>query len=204
MVKFDHISVIFIGYLRQFFTNQILVNHALDWSLNLHCWICLRMTFWNQFAMAVRLMQNTVRWRSDWFWYTCRRSWRNNYLDGNWYDLEGRFGYINRSEFGWGTKVYVRLSPTAIASVTIWPGGPNKYLPKFSGLCTRTDRSHLAVFCIDRNAIGCYDFIQMDKWELWLSFVYLSTPGWQCLAGLISWVHSMEDTHLIFGAESVL
>ena len=28
-----------------------------------------------------------------------------------------------------------------------------KIYSKFSGLCTRTDRSHLAVFCIDRNAI---------------------------------------------------
>ena len=26
-------------------------------------------------------MQNTVRWRSDWFWYICQRSWRNNYLE---------------------------------------------------------------------------------------------------------------------------
>ena len=35
------------------------------------------------------------------------------------------------------------------------------YIPKFSGLCTRTNQSHLAVFCINRNAIGCYDFIRM-------------------------------------------
>ena len=33
--------------------------------------------------------------------------------------------------------------------------------PKFNGLCTRTDRSHLAVFCINRNAIGCYDFVRI-------------------------------------------
>ena len=26
-------------------------------------------------------MQNTVRWRTDRFWYTCQRSWRNNYLE---------------------------------------------------------------------------------------------------------------------------
>ena len=50
--------------------------------------------------------------------------------------------------------------------------------PKFSGLCTRTNRSHLAVFCIDRNAIGCYDFVRMDKWELWLSFFYQRALGW--------------------------
>ena len=36
-----------------------------------------------------------------------------------------------------------------------------KIYPKFSGLCTTTDRSHLAVFCIDRNTIGCYDFVRM-------------------------------------------
>ena len=35
--------------------------------------------------------------------------------------------------------------------------------PQFSGLCTRTDQSHLAVFSIDRNAIGCYDFVQIGK-----------------------------------------
>ena len=33
--------------------------------------------------------------------------------------------------------------------------------PKFSGLCTRTDQSHLVVFSIDRNAIGCYDFVSI-------------------------------------------
>ena len=26
-------------------------------------------------------MQNTVRWRSDLFWYICHFSWRNNYLE---------------------------------------------------------------------------------------------------------------------------
>ena len=26
-------------------------------------------------------MQNTVRWRSDLFWYICQRFWRNNYLE---------------------------------------------------------------------------------------------------------------------------
>ena len=44
-------------------------------------------------------MQNTIRWRSDRFWYTCWRSWRNDYLDplviGNWCNLEGPFWYIN-------------------------------------------------------------------------------------------------------------
>ena len=44
----------------------------------------------------------------------------------------------------------------------------------------------------------------MDKWELWLSFVYLGALGWQCLAGLISWVHSKEGACLVLGAESVL
>ena len=38
---------------------------------------------------------------------------------------------IGDSQFGWGTKVYVWLSPTAIASVTIWPGGPNRYITQF-------------------------------------------------------------------------
>ena len=36
---------------------------------------------------------------------------------------------------------------------------------RFSGLCTRIDRSHLAVFCIDRNAIGCYDFVRIVIFE---------------------------------------
>ena len=26
-------------------------------------------------------MQNTIRWRSDRFWYICHYSWRNNYLE---------------------------------------------------------------------------------------------------------------------------
>ena len=38
--------------------------------------------------------------------------------------------WVDSKEFGWETKVYVQLSPTAITSVTIWPGGPNKYLPQ--------------------------------------------------------------------------
>ena len=33
--------------------------------------------------------------------------------------------------------------------------------PKFSGLCTRTNQSHLAVFSIDRNTIGCYDIVRI-------------------------------------------
>ena len=41
----------------------------------------------------------------------------------------------------------------------------NIYL-KFNGLCTRTDRSHLAAFCIDRNAIGCYDFVRIGEGTL--------------------------------------
>ena len=34
---------------------------------------------------------------------------------------------------------------------------------KFSGLCTRTDQSHLAALSIDRNAIGCYNFVQIKS-----------------------------------------
>ena len=33
--------------------------------------------------------------------------------------------------------------------------------PNFSGLCTSTNQSQLAVFCIDRNAIGYYDFVRI-------------------------------------------
>ena len=33
--------------------------------------------------------------------------------------------------------------------------------PKFSGLCTRTVQSHLAVFSINRNTIGCFDFVSI-------------------------------------------
>ena len=44
----------------------------------------------------------------------------------------------------------------------------------------------------------------MDKWELWLSFIYLSAPGGQCLAGLIIWVHSKEGARLVLEAEFVL
>jgi hypothetical protein len=38
--------------------------------------------------------------------------------------------------------------------------------PKFSGLCTRTDSSHLVEFSIDRNAIGCYGFISIHTKEI--------------------------------------
>ena len=40
-------------------------------------------------------------------------------------------------------------------------GAQIKIYPKFSGLCIRTNQSHLAVFCIDKNTIGCYDFFQV-------------------------------------------
>ena len=40
-------------------------------------------------------------------------------------------------------------------------GAQIKIYPKFSDLCTRTNQSHLAVFCIDKNTIGCYDFFQV-------------------------------------------
>ena len=62
-----------------------------------YCWDLIDVI--NNKTRSFRLMQNTVRWCFDWFWYTCRRSWRNNYLDpwsnGNWCNLEGRFWYIN-------------------------------------------------------------------------------------------------------------
>ena len=106
------------------------------------------------------------------------------------------------SLFGWGTKVFVQLSPTAIASVTIWSGSP-----KFSGLCkveiileqrevgflslfskyfycTRTDRSHLAVFCTNRNAISCYDFVRIP---LCTCIMYISLIHFQFCTGWVHW-----------------
>ena len=44
--------------------------------------------------------------------------------------------------------------------------------PNFSGLCTRTNRSHLAVFCIDRNAIGCYDFVRIEFSREYQRFIF--------------------------------
>ena len=35
--------------------------------------------------------------------------------------------------------------------------------PKFSGLYTRTEQSHLAVFTININAIGCYHFVSIFR-----------------------------------------
>ena len=67
-------------------------------------------------------------------------------------------------------KVYIQLSPTAFASVTIWRGAPNSYQPKFSGFCTKTSWSHLAVFCI---AIECHDFVQsVYSWVLGFGALY--------------------------------
>jgi hypothetical protein len=44
-------------------------------------------------------MENTARWRSDWFWYINGSFWSHNYSDSlvnkNWSDLEGWFWYIN-------------------------------------------------------------------------------------------------------------
>ena len=37
----------------------------------------------------------------------------------------------------------------------------------FSGLCNRTDQSHLVVFTIDRSAIGCYDFFRIQQTKLY-------------------------------------
>ena len=60
---------------------------------------CLFIDVKNSKARSFGLLQNTIRWRSDQFWYTCWRSWRKYVLDpwsnSSWYDLEGRFWYIN-------------------------------------------------------------------------------------------------------------
>ena len=50
--------------------------------------------------------------------------------------------------------------------------------PKFSGLCTRTNQSHLALFSIDRNAIGCYDFVSIgcDSSKSTDPFLWRSIP----------------------------
>lgn len=45
-------------------------------------------------------MQNTARWRSDWFCYINRSSWANTCLDlpvnKKWCDLDGRFCYLHK------------------------------------------------------------------------------------------------------------
>ena len=75
--------------------------------------------------------KKSTKWFLEIF-YFCNRKLIKNKLTGvtsgslfSWsHDL------IINDQFRWGTKVYVRLSPTAIASVTIWPGVPSKYLPQ--------------------------------------------------------------------------
>ena len=41
---------------------------------------CFLIDVINTKARLIGSMQNTIRWCSDRFWYTCRVSWKNNYL----------------------------------------------------------------------------------------------------------------------------
>jgi hypothetical protein len=68
--------------------------------------------------------------------------------------------------FGWGTKVYVQNwsepSSGILLHYHLTRGSTltsQDYSP--SSVCNRTNQSHLAVFSMDRNTIGCYDFVSM-------------------------------------------
>ena len=58
-------------------------------------------------------------------------------------------------------KTYVQLSPTVSHQL---PFDQGVHAQKFSGL-SRTNQCHLAVFCIDRNAIDFFDFVRMVSKE---------------------------------------
>ena len=54
------------------------------------------------------------------------------------------------------------MSPTVIASVTIWPGGPNTYITQVQWFMYQNwSERYLTVFCINRTTNVCYDFIRM-------------------------------------------
>ena len=70
-------------------------------------------------------MQNTVRWRSDQFWYTCQRSWRNNYLD--WWDLEGRY-LVHKPSFDIWIVIFAKTTTKARLSVIWWENSTLHYV----------------------------------------------------------------------------
>ena len=59
----------------------------------------------------MQLMQNTARWRSDWFWCINRHSWANSYLDPmvnkNWCNLGDQFWFKNlHASSEWKTVIW--------------------------------------------------------------------------------------------------
>ena len=75
----------------------------------------------------------------------------------------------------------------------------------FSGLYTKTDKSHLVVFTIFINAIGCYDFMSMTSPNSKFDFLFLSFSGSVYLLRtvLLSFLSHLEPHKPVFCSEKL-